>query len=198
MKIDIPDQLYEQFHELIKDRFHSDDVAQYVQNLIESELRKHCVPGYEFDWLTNCKSHQQLELDINRATWRLDPQDRSIFKCNYLCIDIDNFKHFVDFDGLTRSDELLKEIGRLLQDKYIGANVYRFGGDEFVVELKDEHWLPLELPERINLKYTIVKVEAERNRHRNHFIHRVIMYYLHRGIVESTREGNEIVCSVQV
>jgi diguanylate cyclase (GGDEF)-like protein len=198
VKIDIPDQLYEQYHELIKKEWHSDDVAQNVQDLIEFELRKHCVPGYELDVLTPCKSRQQLKLDINRATWTSDRLDHSIFRCNYLCIDIDNFKRFVDFDGLTASDELLKKIGRQLQSKYIGANIYRFGGDEFVVELNDGHWLPLELPERVDFKYSIVKVEVERNQHRNRFINRVIWHHLHRGIVESTREGSEIVCSVCV
>jgi diguanylate cyclase (GGDEF)-like protein len=197
MKIDIPDQLYEQYHELIKERFFSDDVAQHVQNLIEFELRKHCVPGYDLDTLTKCKSRYQLETDINRATWCGDRQDHSIFKCNYLCIDIDNFKRFVDVDGLTASDELLQEMGRQLQSKYGGANVYRFGGDEFVVELRDDRWLPLELPGQINLKYSIVKVEAERNQHRNHFVNRVIMYHLDRGIVESTKDGHEIICSVR-
>jgi diguanylate cyclase (GGDEF)-like protein len=196
MKIDIPDQLYQQYHELIKKRFLSDDVAQHVQDLIEFSLRQHCAPGYEMDALTNCKSRYQLALDISRATSGDGWQDHSIYKCSYLCIDIDNFKRVVDVDGMTASDEVLQEIGRQLQSKYPGANMYRFGGDEFVVELKDARWLPLELPEQINLKYSIVKVEAEKNQRRNSFVNRVIMYHLERGIVESKREGNEIICAV--
>ncbi|MDR3613475.1 MAG: diguanylate cyclase [Candidatus Obscuribacterales bacterium] len=198
MKIDIPDQLYEQYLALIQERLFSDDVAHHVQTLIEFELRKRCVPGYEIDLLTNCKSQYQLELDISRATSGDGWKDHSIYRCNYLCIDIDNFKRIVDVDGMTASDELLQEIGRQLQSKYAGANVYRFGGDEFVVEVKDAHWLPLDLPEQINLKYSIVKVEAEKNQRRNSFVNRVIMYHLERGIVESKREGNEIICSVCV
>jgi diguanylate cyclase (GGDEF)-like protein len=196
MKIEVPDLLYKQYQQLIRQRFHSEDVAAYVQQLIEFELRKYCTSGYETDGLTGCKTCYQLDWDINRATWGSSWQDRSVFKNKYLCLDIHNFKSFLDNNGLTAGDEVLKEISRQLHRKHSDANVYRFGGDEFVVELGERRHVPLQVPSGINLKYAIVKVSAQRNQHRNHYINRVIIFHLDKGIVEATQKGKEIVCEI--
>jgi diguanylate cyclase (GGDEF)-like protein len=196
MKIDIPGPLYEQYQKLVKEMFCSDDVPEYIHKLIESELRRFYVPGYELDALTNCKTRYQLECDVNRATLGSSSWDHSIFRSNYLCLDIDNFKSLLDVCGLSTGDEILREIARQLHANYANANVYRFGGDEFVVQLAEERYLHLELPSEITLKHSIVKVAAERNQRRNHYVNRVIMFHLDKGIVDATREGNEIICVI--
>ena len=56
-----------------------------------------------------------------------------------LCLimaDIDHFKHFNDQWGHLLGDQVLKAVGRKLNDSMCdGASAYRFGGEEFVVLL---------------------------------------------------------------
>lgn len=196
MKIEIPDSLYNQYKKLIEERYLSDDVSEYVQQLIEIELQKSCAPGRDTDPVTNCKTRYQLEHDINSAMFGSGWQDHSVYTNKYVCIDIDNFKHFMDLYGLSTGDEVLQEIGRLLRTAYGDANVYRFGGDEFVVELGEDDYRPLKLAWDVTLKYSVVKVSAQRNSRRNHYINRVIIFHLDKGIVESTPAGNEIICQI--
>lgn len=196
MKIDIPDSLYDQYKRLIEERYLSDDVSEYVQQLIEIELQKSCAPGRETDAMTKCKTRYQLEQDINRATFGSSWQDHSAYTNKYVCIDIDNFKKFLDVYSLSTGDEVLQEIGSLLRADYGDANVFRFGGDEFVVQLGEEDYRPLQLAWDVTLKHSVVKVSAQRNQHRNHYINRVIMFHLDKGIVESTSAGHEIICQI--
>lgn len=193
MKIEITDALFERYRQLIKQRYYSDDVAEHVERLIELELRKSCVPGYEMDGLTGAKSRFQLEYDLNRALWGNGWSDRSIFRNRYLCLDIDNFKSYVDVHGLPAGDEVLVEIARQLGEKYPNANIYRIGGDEFVVELGALPCVPLQVDPDVNLKYSIVDVAAQRNERRHH-AHRVIMFYLDKGIVEASAQVTRIEC----
>ncbi len=193
MKIEITDSLFEQYHQLIKDRFHSDDVGEYVERLIELELSKCCAPGYELDGLTGAKSRYQLEHDLNHALWGGGWSDRSIFRNQYLCLDIDNFKNYLDSHGLTVGDEFLVEIAEQLRQKHPNANIYRIGGDEFVVELGGLPFVPLQVDRDVNLKYSIVDVAAQRNDRRHH-ANRVIMFNLDKGIVEASEQVTNIEC----
>jgi len=193
MKIEITDSLFERYRQLIKEKYYSDDVAEHVQRLIELELRKACVPGYEMDGLTGAKSRFQLEYDLNRITWGSGWDDRSIFRSKYLCLDIDNFKSYIDVHGLTAGDEVLVEIANRLRGKYPDANVYRIGGDEFVVELGDLPFMPLQLDHDVNLKYSIVDVAVQRNDQRHH-ANSVIMFNLDKGIVEASEQVTNIEC----
>jgi diguanylate cyclase (GGDEF)-like protein len=198
VKIDIPDPLYEEYRNLVQQRFLSDDVSEYVQQLIQVELRKHCAPGYDLDDLTKCKSRYQLQVDINKATLGSSSQDHSIFRSDYLCIDIDNFKYFLDHYGLSTGDNILRDMAKQLLALYTNENVYRFGGDEFVVHLGGKQYLPLKVPSEIKLKYSIVKVTAQRNQRRNHFANRVILFHLDKGIITAKPEGNEIICDSNI
>lgn len=197
MRVEIPDALYEHYQRFVKERLCSDDVPAEIQKLIELELQKSCVAGFDTDALTNTKTRYQLEQDVNESTWGDGWQDHSIFKGNYLCIDIDNFKRYLDVYGLTAGDNILSEIGKQLREHFSDASVYRFGGDEFVVQLGEEGFSPLNLPSEITVKHSVVKVSAQRNQRRNHYINRMILFHLDKGIVEARPEGKEIICEIQ-
>lgn len=66
-------------------------------------------------------------------------------------VDLDHFKHINDTEGHERGDQVLIEIGGLLQDKVRADDaVVRLGGDEFVVLLGDADAATLEkLVERL-------------------------------------------------
>ena len=196
MKIEIPDDLYEEYRTLVKERIFSEDVSMAVKDLIEAELRQRCAPGYQMDILTNSQSRHQLEANINRATWAENAQDHSIFRNAYLCIDLQNFKRVVDVIGMSTSDDLLRNLAWQLQEAYGNGNVYRFGGDEFIVDLGERQYNPLQLPPEITIKYSTVKVVAQRNRHRHRYLNKVILFHLEKGIVLSRPEGHEVICEI--
>jgi diguanylate cyclase (GGDEF)-like protein len=51
-------------------------------------------------------------------------------------LDLDHFKRFNDTHGHDAGDEILKYIGKLLQDTFRGSDIScRFGGEEFTVVL---------------------------------------------------------------
>ena len=192
MKIEIPDQLYKDFLAHIQKVYLSDNVSEHVQQLIIQYLKMRCHPGYETDNLTKCKTNNQLIHDINRATWGEGWDDHSLYQERFLCIDIDNFKHFLDIHGLTEGDEMLVEIANKLKVTYPRNSIYRFGGDEFVVILGNEGVQVPEVHDDINLKYSVVNIVISKNQKRNHHINREIIFHLDKGIVESTPTGSFI------
>ncbi len=51
-----------------------------------------------------------------------------------LCVcDVDSFKFFNDKYGHAAGDVIIKEIAAILTDEFGASNVYRYGGDEFVI-----------------------------------------------------------------
>jgi len=199
LQIDIPDTLHEPFKKLVRERFLGDEaeqVSQYLQDLITFELRRACAPGYDRDVLTGLKTQYQLEKDLSKATFGSGWQDRSIFENNYLVIDIVNFKHYLDIHSLREGDLILQEIAGQLSARYKESHVYRFGGDEFVVDLGQQPYSPLQMPSEITLQHSIVHVMAQRNQRRNHYVNRAIMFYLEKGTMDATPDGSNILCEI--
>ncbi len=58
--------------------------------------------------------------------------------CFLMVLDIDDFKHWNDTYGHEKGDQLLIEFSALLKDVFGKGNVYRYGGDEFVVLLNGD------------------------------------------------------------
>lgn len=81
--------------------------------------------------LTNKASGKQLIEDYvnNRAESEY---------CALIMLDVDDFKKFNDLYGHQSGDEVLKQIGLVLLDNFRATDVLmRFGGDEFLILLKD-------------------------------------------------------------
>ena len=192
MQVEIEDSLYEEYQQLIRSRL-ADSVSSQLQKLILQELRSWAAPGHETDPLTGCKTRYQLVMDIGRAT-SVDGQ--VLYKSDFACLDIDDFKTYLDYAGIAPGDAVLEAIGKQLRETYSDANVYRFGGDEFVIELKGRKYNPVKTPSGISLKYSIVRVAATKDQRRNHYINRAIVFHLDKGIVEATQKGTEVACEI--
>jgi diguanylate cyclase (GGDEF)-like protein len=194
MKIDIPDMLYQSYAETVKNRPHYfGSVDESIQHLIELELRRLAAPGYGTDGLTRCKTHHQLKFDLTEALMRNSGKEPGLLSTQYLCMDIDDFRHYLCDHGPGQGDEVLVDIANQLIEKYTAADVYRFGGDEFVVHLGSREYLPIDPPSEIRLKHSIVDVVAQTTHSRFHHLHSLIMLYIHRGVVESEEPGKKIV-----
>jgi diguanylate cyclase (GGDEF) domain len=196
MKIEIPDELFNRFLEHSRLHMGKDTVAEALKQIIEAELARY-EGSASIDTLTGARSRQQLEVDINKETRAARVDDHSRYTNTFVCIDIDDLKSYMDINGLTAGDVLLQEIAAELMGRYGNDNVYRFGADEFVVRAGEREFEPL-LNHGDKIKHSIVRVSAARNQRRNHYVNRVIIFHLDKGIVESSPGGNHLTCQVDL
>ena len=89
----------------------------------------------------NKNSYQELEEEYQILISRNENLRFGLVVC-----DVNNLKIINDTMGHKAGDELLKSVCSLLHNTFSHSTIYRVGGDEFVVLLKDEDYR-----ERINL-----------------------------------------------
>jgi len=108
-------------------RYHtkvSDTTARFEYWKINQKLERMSL----YDELTSVKNRHCLALDLPG------------FMGKYLflmLIDIDGFKELNDLFGHDSGDIALKEFALILQKYFFPQNVYRYGGDEFIVAVSD-------------------------------------------------------------
>jgi diguanylate cyclase (GGDEF)-like protein len=192
--VEIPDDLLAALRAHMKARNVGDDVSRQVVGLVRHHLADGCAPGFDRDGLTGAGTRQGLRARINRATFGSSWNDRSIYHERFLCIDLDYFKKYLDVHGLTAGDAVLRRLAELLQGHFGRDDVYRFGGDEFVVVLGDRAaWLPDALAD-VTVTYTVVEVALHRNQHRNHHVNKWIEMHLDAGVLASKPDAARIEC----
>ncbi len=87
------------------------------------------------DGLTGCYNRRKLDQDLNAEIARARRYERAL---SLLMIDIDRFKDYNDVHGHVRGDELLRKMVSLfMRNVRASDNVYRYGGEEFVVLLPE-------------------------------------------------------------
>lgn len=95
-----------------------------MQNIIYNiELEKHV----SHDLLTGVKNRNAYENYISR----FDPQELSSF--GIIVVDINGLKVCNDTEGHNAGDLLIQTVAKNLANMFGCENVYRFGGDEFIV-----------------------------------------------------------------
>lgn len=87
------------------------------------------------DCLTGCYNRRKFDEDIVVDIACSNRYGRPL---SLLMIDIDWFKHYNDFHGHIKGDQVLKKIGRLFKSNLrITDKVYRYGGEEFAILLSE-------------------------------------------------------------
>lgn len=85
------------------------------------------------DFLTNCFNRKKLFLDLE------EKKSEEFF---ITFIDVDNFKIINDTYGHPLGDVILKllssEIKKLIKNNFIEGNIYRIGGEEFIIIIENE------------------------------------------------------------
>jgi diguanylate cyclase (GGDEF)-like protein len=192
--LEIPDDVLAALRADARARNLTDDPAGLVVGVVRRHLAEVCAPGFDHDPLTGLGTRQGLRARINRATFGSSWTDRSTYRERFLCIDLDYFKKYLDVHGLSAGDVVLRRLAKLLADHFGQNDVYRFGGDEFVVVLGDRApWVP-EAPTDVNVTHTVVEVALHRSRHRNHHVNKWIEMHLDAGVLASKSEGARIEC----
>ena len=189
--VKISQKIYDDFAAHTEKQYLTRDVSRYVEMLMHSELQRGCAPGYERDPMTGCKTRHQLVKDIASALMGSGWEDRSLFSQAYLCVDIAHFKTYVDRSGLAAGDDVLRDLAGQLQDSYPNQDVYRFGGNEFVIALADPDAGPPELQLPVDLRSSILSVRIRRDNRRRGSLDSAVLYHIQMAI-ESTTPGCEL------
>ena len=87
------------------------------------------------DALTGCRTWRQLKSDLRDELFGSGWEDRSVYKERFLCLNIEQFKVFVDHHGMEESNLVLADVGKQLNQLY--PSVYRSGGEKFVAIIKN-------------------------------------------------------------
>ena len=192
--VEIPDDVLEALRADARFRNVTDNPSGLVVDIVRRHLAEVCAPGFDRDPLTGLGTRQGLRTRINRATFGSSWNDRSVYRERFLCIDLDFFKKYLDVHGLSAGDVVLRRLAELLAGHFGRSNVYRFGGDEFLVVLGDcPAWVP-EAPADVNVTYAVVEVALHRSQRRNHHVNRWIELHLDSGILAAKPEGVNIAC----
>lgn len=106
-----------------------------IHNIHESAtVRREMMHRVETDFLTGLYNKGAISEKVCR--WlKANPTGEA----HMIMVDIDNFKNINDMYGHSLGDEVLKEVGKLLQSCFGEDSILsRFGGDEFVCFITDE------------------------------------------------------------
>ena len=79
------------------------------------------------DWLTGLLNRQMMQIRFSKEMFT-EP-----FRGMIMMADMDDFQFFNDLYGAEQADKVLQEVAGILVAEFGEDNVYRFGGDEYLV-----------------------------------------------------------------
>ncbi|ADI00771.1 GGDEF domain-containing protein [Salisediminibacterium selenitireducens] len=112
-----------------------DEVARRTEEL--NDTMKHLKTLSELDGLTGLPNRRMFDEDL--ITVVKETMDEN-GKLGLVMLDIDNYKNYNDFYGHLQGDDCLKEVATLFKQvikEEDSAEVYRYGGEEFAVLVKE-------------------------------------------------------------
>lgn len=193
-RIELPDELATQLREEFSGRGLRLELSSIVEELVVGHLKRSAHDGFAIDGLTKCPTIHKFRHDLHRATWGSSWGDRSMFREQYLCFDLRNFKAFLDLVSMSAGDQVLKELAGELRGSYGAEDVYRHGGDEFLVVLRGRDvWVP-PVHENVTLTFATVNVDVQRNQRRNAELNDWILQHIGAGVLAAQVNGANVEC----
>lgn len=149
------------------------------------------------DSLTNCLNHAELEQYFTRLVNVNSKQNNLDAQLSLLCIDIHQFRNFVDEHGMVKGDEIIIDIANKLLALYGPEDVYRIGGEEFIVTLNN-HIENVNIPDistEVQLKHTILNLKFKLNPHpesHREFQYLAFNYFIKKAMIDAKIDGHTI------
>ncbi|MGN0424189.1 MAG: EAL domain-containing protein [Acetatifactor sp.] len=116
--------------DFIEKPYHSGRILKRIGNLIHMREYDVAVSGLETDELTGFKNRKAYFEDI--AMIEHDPE-KKLQPMGILFADINGLKMLNDREGHEAGDRMIVEIAQSMRKIFTDADIYRVGGDEFVI-----------------------------------------------------------------
>jgi diguanylate cyclase (GGDEF)-like protein len=111
---------------------------QNFLNLIdEVQYLKEEVKRYKYDFLTGFKLRKDFDNYLNTLFEQCTYEKKNFL---LILIDIDNLHNINRLDGFDAGDKLIKDVSSNIESAFrdcIGSEIFRIGGDEFGILLKE-------------------------------------------------------------
>ena len=112
------------------------DLNGYIQDLLNAKKKtaelNYLVVKDALTGVGNKRSYFFVEEKLNEEI----KQGKAKF--GIVMIDLNNLKIINDTEGHEKGDEVIVNLAKSIQTTFVGSNVYRIGGDEFVVVVLDQ------------------------------------------------------------
>ena len=133
------------------------------------------------DPLTELNNRHAFARHLHKSCFGNGWDDNSIYSSNFLCIDIDNFKKYNDENSLREGDVFLKKLAGKLRKDFPQKIIYRIGGDEFLIVMGTEDFIPQTIISNCSLKSSVLKVSITRIIN-NYFVEKAIFFHIEKSI----------------
>lgn len=184
MEIKIPDDILERLRqrsEGLPDHLLGDlALAMMVVGLESCEFNADQEERSPVDELTGCLTHKQLRDDLRDSVFGAGWDDRTACTCQFLCLNIRQFKRYNDEHGMDRGNEALAEIGRQLVSSNL--KVYRAGGEKFILIFEGDEVPSVPCFEELEFRQSVVRVSFDRDSDNYHDLVDGILWYCDKGL----------------
>jgi len=123
-------------HFLIGVKDASEELASKKEQLSELKSAKEMATRDELTHAKNKNAYQELEGELQRQL----EADKQGISFGIIVCDLNNLKKINDTEGHKAGDAYIRECCQLLFDTFAHSPVFRVGGDEFVVVLRDRDY----------------------------------------------------------
>ena len=110
--------------------YNAKTILKRIENIVQLRACDNIISELKMDMLTGFKNRKAYYEDI--AMIEQDPE-RSLQPVGVIFADINGLKMTNDQEGHEAGDRLVAEIARTIRGVFVDANIYRIGGDEFVI-----------------------------------------------------------------
>jgi GGDEF domain-containing protein len=193
MDISIPDKVAADYKKILEQQGkQAVELNTAVTQLLLRELRRMIAPGYEKDPFTGARTRFSLGAFIEANVHGDKYPAGSFYEEKFLCVDIHQFRKFIEKHGAEEGQRFLRELSGTLIAAYGAERVFRYGGDDFIVVLGQDAVCSFPKHEDVKVKYSTVNIKAPRNQAHYQRTIGEITYLLDKGLVMADPSGGVV------
>ena len=189
MNIEVNDNLFNSYRQYLISRNIWTDESSSINDLLSAELHRSNIPGWDKCGFTGLNTLSGLYIRIRKKHFGSGWKDVSNYCNTYEIIDIDHFRDINDNYGFHGGDEVIIDLANKLKNDYDLNNLFRIGGDEFLIILDDRKPKIYNLLYNATFTYSILELKVKRNQ-REFYFFETIKYLINKCVEEAKVNGN--------